>query len=127
MSVVDLNTSESKDLQRLEQIMTYISLHYHEKITLSDISQTVYITPQHLCRFFKNMTTMRLMTYINHYRLQQARYLLVNTRLNITDIALMCGFDNISYFNRVFKNYFHCTPSSLRTPSIPFNKKAEIR
>lgn len=60
------------------------------------------------------MTTMSLIDYINHYRIERARSLLEESRLSITDIALMCGFDNISYFNRVFKQHIHCTPSKSR-------------
>ncbi|WP_172674769.1 helix-turn-helix transcriptional regulator [Cellulosilyticum ruminicola] len=119
MNKADLSIPQnnSKNFERLQVITTYISLHYHEKITLSDISKTVYITPQHLCRFFKNMTTMSIITYINHYRLRQACHLLETSNLSITTIALMCGFDNVSYFNRLFKGYFHCTPRHFRITS----------
>ncbi|ADZ84409.1 AraC family transcriptional regulator [Cellulosilyticum lentocellum] len=109
-----LPNHQTKNNERLEQIITYISLHYHEKIALTDISEAVHVTPQYLCRFFKNMTTMSLIDYINHYRIERARSLLEESRLSITDIALMCGFDNISYFNRVFKQHIHCTPSKSR-------------
>ncbi len=107
-------THRSKNNERLKQIITYIKLHYHEKITLTDISNTIHVTPQYLCRFFKNMTNMSLTHYINHYRIKCACNLLEESNLSITDIALMCGFDNISYFNRVFKQHIHCTPRTLR-------------
>ena len=109
-----LPTHLIKNNERLEQIITYIRLHYQEKIALTDISEAVHVTPQYLCRFFKNMTTMSLVDYINRYRIERARNLLEESKLSITDIALMCGFDNISYFNRVFKQHIHCTPSKLR-------------
>ncbi len=109
-----LPSHQIKNNERLEQIITYIRLHYQEKITLTDISEAVHVTPQYLCRFFKNITTMSLVDYINRYRIECARSLLEESKFSITDIALMCGFDNISYFNRVFKQQIHCTPSTLR-------------
>jgi len=109
-----LPANQTKNNERLDQIITYIRLHYQEKIALTDISEAVHVTPQYLCRYFKNLTTMSLIDYINHYRIEHARSLLEESGLSITDIALMCGFDNISYFNRVFKQQIHCTPSKLR-------------
>jgi|GEM_PF-1049822 len=98
----------------LKKILGYIYSNYNKKINLKDISDYVDITPQYLCVFFKEMTRTRLTDYINRYRIDAAVNLLKASRLSITEIALECGFETSSYFNRVFKKQLGCTPSCYR-------------
>lgn len=98
----------------LKQILGYIYQNYSKKIKLTDISESVNLTPQYLCKFFKDMTNMSIVDYINHSRIETAISLLKISTLSITDIALECGFDNISYFNRVFKKQMNCSPTEFK-------------
>lgn len=113
--------NNSKDLttlkkyNTLKQILGYIYENYNKKIKLTDIGEALNLTPQYLCKFFKEMTSTSIVDYINHYRIETASSLLKISTLSITDIALECGFDNISYFNRVFKKELNCTPSKFRS------------
>jgi len=107
----------SRKYELLKNILGYISQNYTKKISLSHISENVNLTPQHLCRFFKEMTGYTLSDYINHYRIETSCTLLKVSSLSITDIALECGFENISYFNRVFKRQTGCTPTEFRMNS----------
>lgn len=102
----------------LKQILGYIYQNYNRKIRLTEISEAVNLTPHYLCKFFKEMTDMRIVDYINHYRIETASSLLKVSTLSVTDIALECGFDNISYFNRVFKKQNACTPTEFRLKSF---------
>lgn len=52
--------------------------------------------------------------YLNHYRLEKACNLLIHSNMKVVDIAKYVGFDNTSYFNRIFKNHFGTTPSIYR-------------
>ena len=52
--------------------------------------------------------------YINNYRLEKAAELLKSTAYSITDISLECGFNNLSYFNKLFKRKYHLTPRDFR-------------
>jgi YesN/AraC family two-component response regulator len=105
----------SKKYHTLKKIMGYIYKNYDKKIKLTDISESVSFTPQYLCKFFKEMTDTSIASYINHYRIEAASTLLKISTLSITDIALECGFDNLSYFNRVFKKQMGCTPTAFRS------------
>ncbi|MNJ63181.1 Regulatory protein SoxS [compost metagenome] len=67
-----------------------------------------------LCRFFKSMTRQTPMDYINSYRIRQAVELLREPDRKISDIALEVGYDNISYFIRVFRKAMNCSPSEFR-------------
>lgn len=108
----------SKRYELLKNILGYISQNYNKKISLNDISKDVNFTPQYLCRFFKEMTDYTFSNYINHYRIETSCTLLKVSSLSITDIALECGFENISYFNRVFKRQTGCTPTEFRINAL---------
>jgi AraC-like DNA-binding protein len=106
--------TETKKYNTLKQIIGYIYQNYNKKIKLTYISKSLNLTPQYLCKFFKEMTNTSIVEYINHYRIETACSLLKISTLSITDIALECGFDNISYFNRVFKRQLSVTPTEFR-------------
>ena len=105
---------QSKKYHTLKKIMGYIYQNYNKKIKLTDISEVVHLTPEYLCKFFKDMTSTSITFYINHYRIESATTLLKISTLSVMDIALECGFDNLSYFNRVFKKQTGCTPTEFR-------------
>lgn len=109
----DLVTAKKYDT--LKQILGCIYQNYSKKIKLTDIGEALNLTPQYLCKFFKEMTDTSIVEYINHYRIEKATSLLKISKLSITDIALECGFDNISYFNRVFKKQLNCTPTEFKS------------
>jgi AraC-like DNA-binding protein len=109
------NPFRSKKYYLLKNMLGYISQNNNRKISLVEISEFVNLTPQYLCKFFKEMTGHNIVDYINRYRVEKASTLLKVSNLSITDIALECGFDNISYFNRVFKKQTYCTPTEFRS------------
>lgn len=106
---------KSKRYYMLKNVLGYIYQNFDKKIKLDDISKAYDLTPQYLSRFFKDMTGTNIVDYINQYRVDKATTLIKASDLSITDIALECGFDNISYFNRVFKKQLGRTPTELRT------------
>lgn len=108
------NACRSKKYDSLKSILGYITRNYNRKITLSDIGRSVGLTPQYLCKLFREMTGYHITDYINRYRVEAAGMLLRDTGSSITDIALECGFENISYFNRIFKKQTGSTPSAFR-------------
>lgn len=110
----------SKRYDTLKKILGYIYQNFNKKIKLIDVSESVNLTPQYLCKFFKEMTGINIIEYINHYRVETASTLLKISSMSITDIALECGFDNISYFNRVFKKQMGCTPSIFKLKLLTY-------
>ena len=61
-------------------------------------------------KFFKNTMGTTFTEYLNDYRLTMASRLLISSEASILDIAAEVGFDNLSYFNRLFKKRFYVTP-----------------
>lgn len=76
-----------------------------------------HVSEGHLCRFFKSMTRMSPVEYINFYRISMSMELLRQTDMEISEISMRTGFNNISYYNRTFRKYMHMTPSQYRETS----------
>lgn len=108
------NNLHKKKQGMLKDILMYISNNYNKKITLQDIGHTINLSPQYACKLFKELTNSNITTYINNFRIQSSVTLLRDGDMSITDISLDCGFESLSYFNRVFKRQFGCTPSEYR-------------
>lgn len=107
-------TSKVNNLRRFDLIFKYIDRNYSKKITTKDLSNIAHISTYHFCRVFKEMTGKTTTDYINKVRLEKALSYLNKGTLNITEIALNCGFDNINYFSRLFKKYYNVSPSKFR-------------
>lgn len=105
-------------VERLKQALTYIHEHYQETIKLKELASTVNMSEEHFCRFFKQLVKKSPVEYLNHYRMQKAAMLLESTDKKILEIALLVGFDHLSYFITVFKGYAGITPSQYRKRSL---------
>lgn len=105
---------DDRETLRLKAVFSYIEEHYAERISLEDLASLIRMNQNYFCRFFRQKTGKRPFSYLNEYRINRAARLLQNTDMTVMETALETGFDNISYFNRQFKNYQGCTPSKFR-------------
>ncbi|MGN6711080.1 AraC family transcriptional regulator [Anaerocolumna jejuensis] len=101
-------------VSKLKKVLSYISGHYEETISIQDAAAVYGSSPSNFMRFFKNTTGSSFIRYLNDYRLNIAQEQLLTTSCSILDIAVNTGFNNLSYFNRMFKNKFQESPSSYR-------------
>lgn len=108
---------DQKSLIRIKSIIKFIENKYMEKITIEDMANLVSLSQSHFMKFFKNTMGMPFVEYLNHYRLTMASRLLISSDSTILDIASEAGFDNLSYFNRLFKKRFKMTPKEFRKRS----------
>lgn len=92
----------------------FISENYDEKITIQDIADEVYLTPQYLCKVFKDETGTTINNYITDMRMEKAKELLMDRNLKLYEIAAQVGYRDPNYFTRVFKRYFKMSPSEYR-------------
>ncbi|WHX47829.1 AraC family transcriptional regulator [Paenibacillus woosongensis] len=106
--------NDSFKIERLKKVIHYIQQNYGQQIRLSELAALIPMSEGQLCRFFKSMTRQTPMDYINSYRIRQAVELLREPDRKISDIALEVGYDNISYFIRVFRKAMNCSPSEFR-------------
>ncbi len=90
-------------MKRLEQAFTYINAHYCEKITLEEVAASVYMSSNYFSSYFRKVTNISFSDYVTRMRINHARELLRETDKNVTEIAMECGFNNISNFYRLQK------------------------
>ncbi len=101
-------------LDKMKQIIKYIECNYMQKITIAEIADAIGLSQSHFMKYFKNTMGTSFIDYLNEYRLTMASRLLHSSDSSILDIASEVGFDNLSYFNRLFKKRFGTTPSKYR-------------
>lgn len=100
-----------KKIGQFKEVMAFIDSHYQEAISLVDLAASVNMTPNYFCRYFREMTHRSPMDYLNYYRIEAACERLARTDKTITEIAYECGFQDASYFVKVFRRYKRVTPS----------------
>ncbi len=101
-------------LKRFDVVFNKIERDYREKMSLSELAGSVNVSPCHFCRTFKQLAGKTATDYINGVRLEKSILLLKQNNLNITEIALECGFDSVNYFSRLFRRNYHISPTEYR-------------
>ncbi len=99
---------------RITRILDYIHEHYAENITLDDLAKVAYISTYHMCHEFKKATNHTVTQYINMTRIMNAQRRLIETNIKITQISNEVGFENVTHFNRVFRQLTGMSPSTYR-------------
>lgn len=103
-----------KSIDKTKQILQYISEHYKTRLSIEKMAQACQLSESHFMKFFKSVTGMTFTEYVNDCRLTAAAHSLLSTQAPITEIASDCGFENVSYFNRLFRRKYHTTPTKYR-------------
>lgn len=106
------------DEQRVKQAMLFMRQHYTEPLTLDEIAASVHISKSECCRCFARTLHMTPFEYLMKYRIYESTKLLTNKdtqNMSISELGALAGFNNASYFNKIFKKYLHCTPSYYRS------------
>ncbi len=106
------NITQNTTDYRIDQIKTAISFieeNYPRTITLDSLSSACSMSPNYFCRFFKEVTGQTPIEYITAYRVEAACEMLL-AGATVTDTALTCGFNDLSYFINVFKRHMGITP-----------------
>lgn len=99
---------------RLEILTSYIEEHYNESIGLNDAAGILHLQPNYFCRFFKKLTGMSFMEYLNDYRIIKIYRDIIDTDDSIRDIIIRHGFDDYKIFRKYFYRRYQATPSHVR-------------
>ncbi len=97
-----------------QKTMKYIEAHYSEPLTLSVIAGNLHINQYHLHHIFKRMVDLTPVEYVLQYRISQARRLLTESQLSVTEVAMAVGFVNAAHFSTVFRKQIGVSPSTYR-------------
>jgi len=105
---------KNPDISLQKQMVTYIHEHYAEDIGLDDIASAGNISRSKCCKIFQAYLQQSPVSFLNDYRMEISCNLLSNTSYSITEIALACGFNHLSYFSKSFLRKYGCTPNQYR-------------
>lgn len=112
-----LSSRRHKSLDRLKELLKYVETNYSDKISIEAAAAICGFSQSHFMKFFKNNMSVSFTDYLNDYRLTMAARFLLSSSDSIVNIAAETGFDNLSYFNRLFKRKYGCTPTAFRDRS----------
>ena len=108
------------DLQDVKHIdviyksIEYIRRNYMKKVTLDDVAENVSLSPSYFSRIFKQETKTSFNSYLNNVRIEMSKKLLLDEDIPLVDIAVLAGFENQSYYSRVFKQITGLSPRQFR-------------
>ncbi|HJB91630.1 MAG TPA: AraC family transcriptional regulator [Candidatus Eisenbergiella merdigallinarum] len=110
----DRPQSADRTTDKLKAMMVYIHEHYAEKITVSQLAGSAFLSERECYRVFRNHLHMTPVEYMQSYRIQAARQMLADSRMPITEIGYACGLGNASYFGKIFRAFTGETPLQYR-------------
>lgn len=105
--------------QRIKVMLQYIHDHASEELNVARIAQSACVSESECLRCFHTTIGTTPIQYVKQYRIQRAAQLLTSTSDRIADIAAQCGFQDISYFTKSFRELKHCVPSEYRKHAHP--------
>jgi len=111
------NSSVLKEQQRLHKIYHFIETKYQDHVDVNEVAELCHLTIAAFCRYFKKQTHYTFTDFLNHYRINQSKKLLLQDK-TITEACYESGFENISYFNKVFKKFTGENPSSFKKKNM---------
>lgn len=95
--------TQGKGFGKIKPVLQLIRSNYADALTLRDLAGKAAMEPKYFCRVFRQLTGKTPVEYLNYYRVECAAELLCMTDRSVTEIALECGFNDVSYFNRLFR------------------------
>ena len=98
----------------ISEIKNIVELDYRRDIGLDYVADKVNLSPTYVSYLFKKETGQTLVKYITDKKMDRAKKMLGDRNLKIMQVAKSCGYENQSYFNKLFKNYFGVTPKQYR-------------
>lgn len=107
------NQYNKRDQIRLKQLYGFIDENYQRKIEIDEVASLSSLSNAAFCRYFKKMTRLTFTEFLNHYRVNQAKKLLLLDK-NVTETCFECGFESLSYFNRIFRKVTSENPLAFK-------------
>ena len=104
--------------ENMKLAIGYIQAHLQEKLSLDQICAEVGLSKYYFIREFKKTTGMTPITFINSLRCEDAKKFLLQRKSSVHEIAMQCGFENDSYFSKIFREYTGVLPTEYRDRQI---------
>ncbi len=111
-------TKFQSDYNKIIKAVSYIDENFNSDIKLEHLAKISNFAPNYFSKIWGNVMSVSVSTYINKKRIEHSCMLLNTTDMNIVEIALKSGFNDISHFNKTFKSILNTTPKSFRNSKI---------
>ncbi len=109
------STKENHRMDQLTPILDYIDKNYATGITLKELAKIADLSPQYICRIFKECLNMRPFEHLTKKRIFESKKLLCETNLSINEVSKAVGYNDCSYFCVVFKRQEGVSPAEYRS------------
>ena len=113
-AAASLSSKHLRDARRIKIMLTWIHGHFQEELSTAAIAATVSVRESECLRCFRSTIGTTPIQYVKQYRIRLAARLLTETSEKISDIAAGCGFQDMSYFTRAFRDIMGLTPTEYR-------------
>ncbi len=117
--------SNQSDIIRFQKVFSFMIEHFKEDLSLEAVAQIANLSPTSFCRYFKAITQKTFIEMLHEFRLHHVCQLLQKSDLSIQQIAFDAGFNDIPYFNKLFRKKYGITPNDYRKTMI--NKSLQIK
>jgi AraC-like DNA-binding protein len=112
-----ISSSIAKNNLRLQNIFNYVEEHYSEEMEIKKVASIANLSVPAFCNYFRKIMNTTFTDFVNQYRIQRACSLLQEER-TIYETCFECGFNNVAYFNKVFKQITGKTPSEFKREKL---------
>jgi AraC-like DNA-binding protein/quercetin dioxygenase-like cupin family protein len=121
-----ISSAITKNNIRLQNIFNYVEQHFQEEINIRKAASVANLSVPSFCNYFRKIMNSTFTDFVNQYRIQMACNLLQKDK-TIYETCFECGFNNITYFNKVFKTITQKTPSAFKKEKLQSNSKNKER
>ena len=117
LSFIQKHQRQKKYSGNVEKVIEILHQHYQEPLTLKEVSENLHLNVMYLGQLFKKETKKSFSAYLNHLRMEKAKQLLLHSNQNINEIASEIGYNNTTYFSKLFKKIVGRSPKEYRENS----------
>lgn len=118
IELMDNQRYDTKNPHVLKAIK-YINDNITAPISLKDVSQSIHLSKEYTAKIFKEEMGCTITEYINEKKMNIAKDMLNSDEVTLRDTALNLGFENYSYFSRIFKKHFNTSPAKIKKSMKP--------
>jgi len=109
---------KDSDNETINTVFEFLMNNYNADIQLNQVANLANLSPNSFCRYFRSRTQNTFTEFLMKIRIGHASRLLIEKDLSIAEIAYLCGFNNLSNFNRQFRKINNCTPSEYKKEQV---------
>ncbi len=108
------NLADVKHVDIIYKAIEFMKKNYMQKITLEEVAGNVYLSASYFSKIFKEEMKVNFNTYLNNLRIEMSKKLLLDDSITLVDVSSMVGFEDQSYFSKVFKKVTDISPGKFR-------------